>query len=149
MSDAVDKTPQVAVAVLERADKVLPGAKLPTCVAGPSYNVPGLAVHAVAGLPDSWDVVGRRYPVVTKLLQPGGKVRALKTNVHSYLRQYCSNVGPASAAHKIAFQRTASVYHAYSSQNDVRSIESRRVMCRALTHNVFVFIFSWPRAQKR
>ena len=69
--------PQVATAVLEQSKSVPAGAKLPTCVSGDCYSVDGLAVHDVGSLPDSWEVTGRRYPVVTKTLQAGQKVLAV------------------------------------------------------------------------
>jgi len=71
------REPQVATAVLEQSKSVPSGSKLPTCVSGQCYSVDGLAVHDVGSLPDSWEVTGRRYPVITKTLQAGQKVRAM------------------------------------------------------------------------
>lgn len=62
--------------VLERVDSVPEGSKLPTCMSGAAYNIKGLAVNDVGSLPAEWDMVGRRYPVIMKELQPGAKVKS-------------------------------------------------------------------------
>jgi len=54
MDSRSEKEPQVAVPVVEQAESVPAGAKLVPCVAGKSYNVDGLEVHALGDMPDSW-----------------------------------------------------------------------------------------------
>lgn len=76
------------------------GAPIPTLIRGASSSVAGLSIYDLSELPSNYSILGQRYPIVTKVLQPGQSLKGEPGSLMTMDRDVKMTTGKFIAATK-------------------------------------------------